>query len=53
MLADAAPIAAVTVDDLRPRLDGYDLPIVDVDDPVVSTQPDTAVAPPRPTVSRT
>ncbi|CQD22142.1 syringomycin synthetase [Mycobacterium lentiflavum] len=48
MLADAAPIAALTTDDLRPRLDGYDVSIVDVNDPVVHTQPATAPAAPSP-----
>ena len=33
MLADAAPIAAVTTAELADRLDGYDLPVIDVDDP--------------------
>ena len=33
MLADAAPIAAITTAGLADRLDGYDLPVIDVDDP--------------------
>ena len=33
MLADAAPIAAITTAALADRLDGYDLPVIDVDDP--------------------
>src|SRR6476469_5123118 len=33
MLADAAPIAAITTADLRPRLDGSDLLVVDVNAP--------------------
>ncbi len=33
LLADAAPIAAITTTGLRPRLDGHDLPVIDVDDP--------------------
>ncbi len=32
MLADAAPIAAITTADLRSRLDGHDLVVIDVDD---------------------
>ncbi|MGF2946074.1 non-ribosomal peptide synthetase, partial [Mycobacterium sp. Lab-001] len=32
VLGDAAPIAAVTTGELRPRLDGRDLSVVDVDD---------------------
>ena len=33
MLADAAPIAAITTAGLAERLDGCDLPVIDVDDP--------------------
>ena len=33
MLEDAAPIAAITTADLRSRLDGFDLVVIDVDDP--------------------
>ena len=33
MLGDAAPIAAITTAGLAERLDGYDLPVIDVDDP--------------------
>ena len=33
MLADAAPIAALTTADLRPRLDGCDVAVIDIDDP--------------------
>ncbi len=33
MLADAAPVAAVTTAALADRLDGHDLTVVDVDDP--------------------
>ena len=33
MLADAAPIAAITTTGLADRLDGYDLLVIDVDDP--------------------
>ena len=35
MLADAKPIAAITTADLRARLDGSDVPVIDVDDPAV------------------
>ena len=42
MLADAAPIAAITTTDLRSRLDGHDLLVIDIDDPAVDTQPSTA-----------
>ena len=33
MLADAAPIAAITTTELADRLDGYDLLVIDVEDP--------------------
>ena len=33
MLADAAPIAAITTADLAERLDGHDLAVIDVNDP--------------------
>ena len=46
MLADAAPIAAVTTAGLAERLDGHDLLVIDVDDPAVESQPCTA--PPAP-----
>ncbi|WP_264993112.1 AMP-binding protein, partial [Mycobacterium montefiorense] len=46
MLADAAPIAALTTAQLRPRLHGYDLRIIDVDDPAIDRQP--AAPPPSP-----
>ena len=44
MLADAGPIAAITTTGLRPRLDEHDLPVIDVDDPALDTQPSTASA---------
>ena len=48
MVADAAPIAAITTTDLRPRLDGRDLLIIDINDPAVGTQPGTALPAPAP-----
>ena len=39
MLADAAPIAAITTAALRSRLDGCDLTVIDIDDPTVDAQP--------------
>ncbi|MCV7396003.1 amino acid adenylation domain-containing protein [Mycobacterium paraseoulense] len=48
MITDAAPIAAVTTAGLRSRLDGYDLLVIDVDDPAVDGQPDTALPAPAP-----
>ena len=44
MLADAAPIAAVTTADLAAGLDGHGLLVIDVNDPAVDGQPGTAVA---------
>ena len=41
MLADAAPVAAITTTGLADRLDGYDLLVIDIDDPAVDTQPST------------
>jgi len=46
MLADAAPVAAVTTAALRPRLDGHDLVVIDIDDPVIADYPDTALPAP-------
>ncbi|WP_458574273.1 amino acid adenylation domain-containing protein [Mycolicibacterium sphagni] len=48
VLDDAAPIAAITTSELRPRLDGRDLMIVEFDEPAVAGQPDTAVPAPAP-----
>jgi amino acid adenylation domain-containing protein/non-ribosomal peptide synthase protein (TIGR01720 family) len=48
VLGDAAPIAAVTTAGLADRLDGYDLTVVDVDDPAVGNQPSTALTAPGP-----
>ena len=46
MLADAAPIAAITTAGLADRLDGYDLLVIDVDDPAIDSQPSTALPAP-------
>ena len=46
MVADAAPIAAITTAELRPRLDGCDLLVIDVNDPAVDSQPSTALPAP-------
>ena len=48
MLADAAPIAAITTTELRPRLDGCDLLIIDINDAHIDTQPTTALPCPDP-----
>ena len=48
MLADAAPIAVITTAGLRARLDGFDVVVIDVNDPAVDNQPSTALPPPAP-----
>ncbi|MGD1344654.1 amino acid adenylation domain-containing protein [Mycobacterium seoulense] len=48
MLADAAPIAAITTTDLRPRLDGHELTVLDVRDVAVDAQPRTPLPAPAP-----
>jgi amino acid adenylation domain-containing protein len=48
MLDDAAPIIAITTAELRPRLDGRALTVIDADEPAIDTQPDTAPPPPDP-----
>jgi amino acid adenylation domain-containing protein/non-ribosomal peptide synthase protein (TIGR01720 family) len=49
VLGDAAPIAAITTAALRPRLDGHDLLVIDVDElgvPAVDSQPRVALPAP-------
>ena len=48
MITDAAPIAALTTTELRARLDGCGLPVIDVNDSAVDTQPGTALPAPAP-----
>ncbi|WP_155768644.1 non-ribosomal peptide synthetase, partial [Mycobacterium colombiense] len=48
MLTDAAPVAVITTADLRPRLDGCDLAVIDMNDPAVDTRPSTAPPAPDP-----
>ena len=48
MLADAAPIAAITTTGLANRLDGFDVMVIDVDDPAVDIQPSTPLPAPGP-----
>ena len=48
MLADAAPIAAVTTGDLPERLHEFDVVVIDVNDPAVDIQPSTALPGPGP-----
>ena len=48
MLADTAPVAAVTTSALADRLDEFDVLVIDVDDPAVRSQPSTAPPAPAP-----
>ena len=51
VLGDAAPVAAITTAELRPRLDGRDLVVIDIsdiDDPAVDAHPSTALPGPGP-----
>ncbi|OSC18753.1 non-ribosomal peptide synthetase, partial [Mycobacterium vulneris] len=48
MLTDAAPIAVITSAALRPRLDGSDVAVIDVNDPAVEAQSSTAPPVPDP-----
>ncbi|BBY62435.1 non-ribosomal peptide synthetase [Mycolicibacterium helvum] len=48
VLDDAAPVAAITTAELRSRLDGRDLLVVDFGDPAVDGQPSTALSGPAP-----
>ncbi len=49
MIEDAAPMAAITTAGLAGRLDGFDVLVLDVNDPAVDTQPSTAPPGPDPT----
>jgi amino acid adenylation domain-containing protein/non-ribosomal peptide synthase protein (TIGR01720 family) len=46
VLGDAAPIVAITTAEFRSRLDGHDLTVIDVNDPVDDNQPGTALPTP-------
>ena len=46
MVDDAAPVAAIASSDLRPRLDGRDLLLIDVDDPAIDELPAHGLAHP-------
>ena len=46
MVADAAPIAAITTADLAERLHGCDLTVIDVEDPASTPNPVTALPAP-------
>ncbi len=48
MLADAAPIAAITTASLRSRLAGHHMAVLEVDDPAIDTEPSTALPAPAP-----
>ena len=48
VLADAAPIAALTSAGLAERLDGHGLVVIDVEDPTLESQPSTALPAPTP-----
>ncbi|HYB83604.1 MAG TPA: condensation domain-containing protein, partial [Mycobacterium sp.] len=48
MLADAAPIAAITTTGLADRLDGHELPVIDIDDPRIDSYPGAALPAPAP-----
>ena len=48
MVADAAPMAVITTAGLAERLDGCDLPVIDVDDPRIDSYPDTGLPAPAP-----
>ena len=48
LLADAAPLAAVTTTGLAERLDGCDLVVIDINDPRISDYPGTGLPAPAP-----
>ena len=48
MIADAAPVAAITTAGLRARLDRCGVAVMQVDDPAVDVQPATALPAPGP-----
>ncbi|MBO0882274.1 MAG: AMP-binding protein, partial [Mycobacterium sp.] len=48
MLDDVAPVAVITTADLADRLDGYDVVVIDVNDPAVAAQPSTGLPGPDP-----
>ena len=48
MTEDSGPIAAITTAELRPRLEGCDLVVIDIDDPRIGGQPSTALPAPAP-----
>ncbi|MCV7171509.1 amino acid adenylation domain-containing protein, partial [Mycobacterium manitobense] len=43
ILTDAAPAAVLTTADHRSRIEGFDVPVIDVDEPSVATHPSSAL----------
>jgi glycopeptidolipid biosynthesis protein len=48
VLGDAAPVAAITTADLRARLEPFDVPVIDVNDPAADSQPSAELSAPAP-----
>ncbi|MCV7170538.1 amino acid adenylation domain-containing protein [Mycobacterium manitobense] len=48
MLVDATPIAAITTIGLADRLGGFDMVVIDVDDPTIDSRPSTVLPAPSP-----
>ncbi|EUA33493.1 AMP-binding enzyme family protein [Mycobacterium xenopi 4042] len=48
MLDDVAPTAIITTSDLADRLTGFDVPVIDVNDPTIGSQPATPLPVPAP-----
>ncbi|WP_131809251.1 non-ribosomal peptide synthetase, partial [Mycolicibacterium setense] len=48
MLGDACPVAAVTTSELRPRLAGGDVAVIDVEDPGIGARSGTSLPAPAP-----
>jgi non-ribosomal peptide synthetase component F len=48
MLTDTTPIAVITTADLRPRLEPFDVPVIDVDHSAVDPEPSIAIPTPAP-----
>ncbi|HZS19400.1 MAG TPA: amino acid adenylation domain-containing protein, partial [Pseudonocardiaceae bacterium] len=48
MLDDATPVAVVTTVELADRLEGFEMVVIDVNDPTIGSQPSTPVPAPSP-----
>ena len=48
VLGDAAPIAAITTEELRPRLERCGVPVIDIDDATVDSEPGADLSAPTP-----